>query len=167
MTGRIGKKVLGRKKKIAIVALLIAVIILGLIAVYLFVPRGIKMYEEYQIYDGRELEGVGWKIIHSEKSRQILLKKFNLKIPEVDFNKYYLLWSSGRRMKKITYRMISKYKWRYGVPKGIASFGEEYYPHTAFFYKINKVHLKQDWVRRDELLKQRDERRGKQDENQK
>lgn len=147
-------------KKSAVVISFIAVIILGLIVVYyyLIVNREINIYREYRVYDVEETGGTDWLIIHSEESRRIHMKKFNINIPEVDFSKYYLLWSSGRRIKKITYRLISKYKWRYDVPKGVACFGDKYYPHTAFFYKINKVLVKQDWLRRDELMKKMKEK---------
>lgn len=154
-------------RKMIIVGVIIFFIILCLIAVHLIVLRKIKIYEEYCVQSEKETGGIVWSIIPTEKTRMALMKKYNLQIPEVDFNKNYLLWASGRRIKEITYRIISKYKWRYGVPKGVATFGEKYYPHTAFFYKINKVHLKQDWEQLDELLKQRDEMRGRQDENQK
>ena len=127
--------------------ILIIVIVVG----YLFFPKEIKIFEEYRIHNKEETGGIHWFIISSEESRTLQIEKYNLKIPEVDFNKYYLLWSSGRRIKKITYTIISKYQWRYRVPKGIATFEEKYYPHTEFFYKINKVLLKQDWQRFEEL----------------
>lgn len=121
---------------------------------YLNVEREIEIYKEYSINSDEETGGIVWSIINSEMSRKKMMVKYKIKIPEVDFSKYYLLWSSGRRIKKITYRIISKYKWWYGVPKGIAVFGEKYYPHTAFFYKIDKVLVMQDWLERDKLLQE-------------
>jgi len=137
-------------KKIFIAIGLIILIIFIVIGFLLF-PREIKIYEEYRVKSKKETGGISWIIIDSEESRKIFLEKYNIDIPKVDFNKFYLLWSRGRRIKKITYTIISKYQWRFGVPKGIARFEEIYYPHTAFFYRINKILLKQDWLRFEEL----------------
>lgn len=143
-------------KKSVILFGLIIIIVLVVIGVYYYltVERKIRIYKEYRVYSGKETGGIAWFIITSEETRRLLMQDYNIKMPEIDFNEYYLLWSSGRRIKAIRYRIISKYKWRYGVPKGIALFEEKYYPHTAFFYAINKIHLKQDWERFEELEKE-------------
>jgi len=111
---------------------------------YLDTARKVKIYEEYQVYSERKTWGLAWNIIPDENTRQVLMEEFRIKIPKIDFNKNYLLMSDGRRIKKITYKIGSKYKWQYDVSKGIATFEGKHYLHTVFIYKINKVLVKQE-----------------------
>ncbi|HLP44684.1 MAG TPA: hypothetical protein VK469_01990 [Candidatus Kapabacteria bacterium] len=123
----------------AIAVLCIFIILVG-IYIYLYVPRKVRIYEEYQqVYSTRETGGKAWGIIDNNEIRVHLEKKLGLKISKVDFDKFYLLWSDGRKIKEINYTIVSKYKWWFDHPKGEALFDEKHYLHTIFIYKIEKV----------------------------
>ncbi len=129
----------------SIIILCIGVIVLG-IYIYLNIPRKIKIYGEYkQVHIKRETSGFVWRITGSKNSKDHLSKKFDVEMPEIDFNKYYLLYSDGRKIKEINYTIGSKYEWGYDVFKGVAVFEKKYYPHTVFFYLIEKVLVHQDF----------------------
>lgn len=140
-----------KKRIITISIILFVVLVLAAVYLYFNIQREIHLYEEYKVhYDGGRGDNE-WLIICSEYSRKMHMKQRKINMPEIDFKKYNLLWTSGRRIKKITYRIISKYKWHYGIPKGIAVFEEKPYLNTYFFYKINKVDARQDWSERKEF----------------
>jgi hypothetical protein len=134
--------------KKVILVLVIAVLCIGFIVFgiffYLNMPRKIKIFEEYQVYTKRETVGIFWKIIENDDIRYHLAKKLEIDIPKIDFNKYYLLVSDGRRIKEIHYTIGSKYKWCFNDPKGVEVFDKTLHPHTAFIYKIERVYVKQD-----------------------
>jgi hypothetical protein len=127
----------------AITALCIA-IMAAVIYIYLNVPRKIKIYEEYQVYSKRETFGMFWHIIENDEIRSHLAKRYEVDIPKIDFSKHYLLWSDGRRVKEINYTIGSKFKWCFNDPKGVEVFEGPRHPHTAFFYKIEKIYVQQD-----------------------
>ncbi len=127
----------------SVVGLCIVILVIG-IYIYLNAPRKIKIIEEYQVYSKRETLGMFWHIIENEEIRSHLAKKYEIDIPKLDFNKYYLLWSDGRKIREIKYTLWSKYQWCFDSPKGVEVFDKNHYPHTAFFYKIEKVYVKQD-----------------------
>jgi hypothetical protein len=135
-------------KKIKIILIIFIVSICGLalgIFIYLNVPRKIKIYGEYkQVYSKKETSGILWSIIENEDVRLSLEKVLEIDIPKINFNKYYLLWSDGRKIKEINYKIGSKFKWCFNEPKGIEVAENNHYPHTAFFYLIEKVFVKQD-----------------------
>ncbi|MCU0289503.1 MAG: hypothetical protein MUF15_24290 [Acidobacteria bacterium] len=130
-----------KKLKIVLIILLVCIFVLALgILIYLNVPRKIKIYEEYQqLYSKRETVGKAWGIIFDNDGISLIGENLEIEIPKIDFNKYYLLWSDGRRIKEINYTIVSKYKWWFNHPKGEALFDEKHYLHTIFIYKIEKV----------------------------
>lgn len=132
------------KRITILVSVIIIIAIIFGVKYYLDISRKVKIYEEYEVYSERETWGLAWNIISDENTRQVLMEKFGIEIPRIDFNKNYLLMSDGRRIKEITYKISSKYKWQYNVPKGIATFEGKHHPHTVFIYKINKVLVKQE-----------------------
>lgn len=135
-----------KKVKIIFTIVLICIVILVFgIYIYLNIPRKIKIYGEYkQVYSKRETSGILWSIIENEDIRSNLEKVLEIEIPKIDFNKYYLLWSDGRKIKEIKYTIGSKFKWCFNDPKGIEVAESTHYPNTAFFYLIEKVFVKQD-----------------------
>ena len=130
-----------KKSKLVLIILFVCIFVLTLgILVYLNVPRKIKIYEEYQqLYSKRETAGKAWGIIFDNEGISLIGENLGVEIPKIDFNKYYLLWSDGRRIKEISYTIGSKYKWCFNRPKGEALFDEKHYLHTIFIYKIEKV----------------------------
>lgn len=107
---------------------------------YLNIPRKINIYEEYrQIYSERKTEGKAWGIIYDDEGIILIGENLGIEIPKIDFRNYYLVWSDGRKIKEITYTIGSKYKWWFEYPKGEALFDKEYYPHTIFIFKIERV----------------------------
>lgn len=133
-----------KKSKIAICI----IFILGLIIVSIYydvsTEREVTLIEEYQVHSKRETLGKLWKIIRSEKVRKIIMEDFGIEIPDVDFDEFYLLWSDGRKIEKLSYKIISKYQWQFNIPRGDEILGKEHYLHTAVIYKINKVFIKQN-----------------------
>ena len=128
----------------SIIILCIGVIVLG-IYIYLNMPRKIKIYGEYkQVYTKRETSGILWLIVFGEDVRKSIIKNMKVEVPDIDFNKYYLLYSDGRKIKEINYTVGSQYKWCFDVMKGVEVAEKKHYPHTAFFYLIEKVIVKQE-----------------------
>jgi hypothetical protein len=134
------------KKPFIIMSFVVLLIFAIAICIYIYmnVPRKIKIYEEYQVYSKRETFGMFWHIIESEENRSFLAKDYEIDIPKIDFDKYFLLWSDGRKIKEIKYTIWSKYQWCFNDPKGVEIFDEMHYHHTAFFYKIERVYVLQD-----------------------
>lgn len=129
------------KKKILIVlfALLPAILFFDL-----FRNRKVKLYEEYEVYSEREVLGLAWLIISSPEQAAALENKQGVVFPSVDFSKYYLLESQGRKIKSLEYKKVSQFSWDYDIPVGIAEFTGETKPHTIYVYKIDKHIIKQD-----------------------
>jgi hypothetical protein len=103
--------------------------------------RNLELSDEKEVHSERITQGKFWMIIQSEEARTLVMKDYGIQLPENDFNKNYLLISDGRKIKKIKYRLISKYLWQYEFPKGVATFGKEYYPHSIFVYKTNRIYI--------------------------
>jgi hypothetical protein len=125
---------------ITTIVVLCIVIFIGVIYLYLNIPRKVKIYEEYrQIYSERETGGEAWGIIFDNEGITLIGENLGIEIPKIDFKKYNLLWSDGKKIKEITYTIGSKYKWWFDHPMGEAIFGNEHYLHTIFIYKIERV----------------------------
>jgi hypothetical protein len=129
------------KKKILIVlfALLPAILFFDL-----FRSRKVKLYEEYEVYSEREVLGLAWLIISSPEQATALENKQGVVFPSVDFSKYYLLESQGRKINSLKYKKISRFSWDYNIPIGIAEFTGETNPHTIYVYKIGRHKIKQN-----------------------
>ncbi|MBQ8680809.1 MAG: hypothetical protein IJ530_13825 [Treponema sp.] len=110
----------------------------------LFRNRNVKIYEEYEVYSERELLGLAWLIISSQEQATAVENKQGVVFPSVDFSKYYLLESQGRRINSLKYKKISRFSWDYNIPVGIAEFTGKISPHTIYVYKIDKHKIKQN-----------------------
>ena len=110
----------------------------------LFRNRKVKLYEEYEVYSEREVLGLAWLIIDSPEQASAIENKHGVVFPSVDFSKYYLLESQGRKIKSLKYKKISQFSWDYNIPMGIAEFTGETNPHTIYVYKIDKHKIKQN-----------------------
>jgi len=126
------------------VAILITILIVMGVKrwVYYYKPIKIDLTPIAEIYTPGAT-GRRWKIIFG-RNREAINESWGIEIPEIDFDKNYLLLSDGRKMQELTYTRISQHQWCYDVPKGIAAFGDEYYHNTVFVYKMEKILLKQE-----------------------
>lgn len=117
-------------------------LILFIIGIYLFYPRNVKIFSELEpVQTERNTTGHIWKIIPTEKARIVISAKYQIKMPRIDFSKYYLLWGDGRRIKSLTYTLGSKLFNCRDIYSGSVTFEKNHYPHKAFFYKIERMYL--------------------------
>jgi hypothetical protein len=104
----------------------------------------IVIYSENEVFSNRKTHGMAWFIIDNNRAQEIVSDMYEIKIPENDYGKNYLLISDGRQVSSVIYKRISKYQWCYDVPLGIARFKDGHSPNNVYIYKINKIMLKQD-----------------------
>ena len=121
-------------------------VILGMVIYYCcwyywFVPVKIELIEVERIYVEEELSGKWWSTAYGNVSHD-----YDLDLPDVDLDKYSLLYSGGREVKEFTYQRISKYKLPYGHKPyvGEAILKNELHPHTIFVYKFKKTSITYD-----------------------
>ena len=124
---------------------ILAIVILLFVAMAFDLVRNkdIRLYEEYEIFSERELLGKAWLVITSQEQAAAVENKHGIVLPSIDFSKYYLLESQGRKIKKLKYRNISRFFWEYDVPTGIEEFMGETNSHVIYVYKIDKHQIKQ------------------------
>jgi hypothetical protein len=126
--------------------IVIASFALMILCSYLFLSleRHVRLLDEREIYTSRATKGLFWRIIESEKDRQRFMEEYPVDLPDNDFTKYYLLVSDGRKVRNLTYRLISKSWTEYHELVGEADFDPRHYPHAMFVYKIKRIFLLQD-----------------------
>jgi len=130
-------------KKKRVFAIVFSVFFLIFLGVYFYfnATREVKFIHEYEVLSKVETWGITWSMVRSEKVRKTISMNHGVEFPDIDFNKYYFIWSDGRKLKKITYQVKSKFDWEFPVPQAITLYGEKHYPHKAFIYKIKKTML--------------------------
>ena len=113
---------------------------------------GFYLFEKKEliIYDGEIVEspcrktwGKFWKILSSEKVKELYEEDLSINIPDNDFNKYFILISDGREIESIKYQRISGYTHWKGLI-GIETFGKTHYPNNVFIYRVERVLLSQE-----------------------
>lgn len=119
----------------------LAIILSGGVAYFLFAGHSIKLMDELEVFTNRITAGQFWHVIQNEEAKILFCSQNNVELPTNDFKKYNLLVSDGRRILKLSYRIISKYQWNYHFFKGEEVFDSEYYPHSMFVYRIKKIYL--------------------------
>lgn len=129
-------------KKSLLFIFIIILLLIFTIAFFLLNENSVKFYEEIEISTTRNCQGNFWHII-TANNKNSFEQKYNLKFPENDYSKNYLLLTDGRKVKSLKYKYISKLLWDYDVPKGIEEFDNILYPNTMFVYKIDPILLKQ------------------------
>jgi len=122
---------------------LVFLLIVACLCYLLIVRRSVKLLDEQELPTERTTFGLFWGIIQDEDFRIRFSTRYKVKLPENDFSKYNLLVSDGRRILKLTYKLISRYQWRYRFLMGEEVFDNRHYPHSMFVYRIKKIYLHQ------------------------
>ena len=122
---------------------LVFLLIVACLCYLLIVRRSVKLLDEQELPTERTTFGLFWGIIQDEDFRIRFSTRYKVKLPENDFSKYNLLVSDGRRILKLTYKLISRYQWRYRFLMGEGVFDNRHYPHSMFVYRIKKIYLHQ------------------------
>ena len=129
-----------KSKKIIIVfvrGFLLLALPLIILSLFLFWPRGLTIYEEYKAVDvKRDTTGILWEIINSEEMEKEFYSEYKIHVPDNDYSKYFLLWADGRRLKKVTYNLGSKYFDSQNRTYGNVVFMGKHFKNKAFFYII-------------------------------
>ena len=130
-------------KKNSIILITIALLTAALIY-YWYVPVEPKLIEIARINTDGELSGTWWTTVFSEEHS--ITRKYNIKLPDINYSKNNLIVSGGREIKILTYTRNSKFKLPYKKKHyvGEAILKNEFYPHTLFVYKIDKIPIKYD-----------------------
>lgn len=82
-----------------------------------------------------------------------LVKALNLKLPNVDFSKNYMVISGGRLVSEITYTRISKFLWPYkDTYQGNAIFENPLQPNTIFYYKTKRIPCHDDDLGKPKII---------------
>lgn len=112
--------------------------------IYWINPVNLQFEDIKKVKINKQIDSKWWVIIKSEASLKSMEEKYDVKLPENDFLKNYIVISSGTEIKKLTYRRIStftllNYKEAHYV--GNVVFKKEIYPYTLFIYKVPKINL--------------------------
>lgn len=129
--------------KIGVSFLVLVLSIAAGIYYYLTIERRLELSGEQEMYSARATIGKFWTIITSDKGRARFMEKYNVTLPQNDFENSYLLVSDGRRIKELRYRLISRYQWEYPFPMGVEVFDKTHDLHSIFIYRIKKVYIHQ------------------------
>lgn len=135
---------MGKAYRHSLLAMGIIVLLVLCLYSFLSVKRHIRLYDEREVYTSRETGGLFWHVIESEEEKDRFIKKYHVNLPGNDFSKCYLLVSDGRKIRDLTYRLISKFLSEDHELVGEADFDPRPYLHSMFVYRIKQISLLQD-----------------------
>ncbi len=123
-------------------------IVLGLVSIflsifsfwlcwYLYMPNVLQMEYMRYIPVEEEQKGTAWSMAKDADHR--VITDYGIDITDFDFNENFLVISTGRPLKSIVYRRISKFLWPYSVYKGIATFKDQLNDNQIYLYRTEKI----------------------------
>lgn len=141
---------------LTITALIIIGVIIGTrVHNYLYKPVSLELTEVARINTEKDLGNGGyWSMVYNNEHS--VIKQYDIELPEVDFGKYNLVFSTGREIKELTYKRGVTLPYGKDVYKGFPVFKRDLYPHTIFFYKVEKIKIHEDDFSKPEEIKIQD-----------
>jgi len=125
--------------------LVLPMMVAGGLFYFLFAKHSVKLMEEQEVFTSRTTRGLFWQVIWSEEDRIWFCDRYEVELPNIDFTKHNILVSDGRRIVKLSYRIISKTRTYHHSLIGEEVFNSQHYPHSMFVYRVKKIGIRQFW----------------------
>ncbi len=104
---------------------------------YLYMPNVLEMEYMGYLTVEEEQRGTAWSMV--KEADHGVITDYGIDITDFDFNENFLVISTGRPLKSIVYRRISKFLWPYSVYKGIATFKDQLNDNQIYLYRTEKI----------------------------
>ncbi len=117
---------------------------------YYYAPIEVDIKKIAVVDTQNTIIGTWWSTIYGNEHK--ITTQYNIKLPENDFTRYNLVFSTGREIKRITYRRIDQLPLGKDVYKAVPVFKKDFFTHKIFFYRINKLNLEEDFFSKPEKI---------------